>query len=133
MLPLNPAATSEEALERYQQGHRTSSIALIVSVIDFRKEAAVVLRREKRSSVEPSAAEIAETAQVRKRELRDLYARHGFNRGLNVGSCHVVTKFENSPVQHSFVLRDESHKNSVNVFTLAFHKSEGGWFLVRSA
>lgn len=72
-------------------------------------------------------------ATSRESELRELYAKRGFGKGLNIAACEVVTKFEDSPVRHRFVLRDQSSPNSVNVFPLVFQKNEAGWFLVRGA
>lgn len=133
MLPSKSATTFEEALERYQQGHRDVSVEVILSVIDFDKEAEAVSKRGVLAPPDKAAFEVAATAVARKTELCDLYCKRGLKGGLNIAACEVVTKFENSPVQHTFVLRDESVKNAVNSFSLAFHKNANGWFLVRSA
>ena len=118
-----PASTSEEALARYQQGYRESSVETVLSVINFVQEAKLTLHAGAVSAVESFALE-------RAAELRRYYLEHGFAKGLNVGNSTFVAKFENAPDQHTFVLRDEQ-ATGVNVFRLAFRRHERGWYLVR--
>ncbi len=131
-MSLMPAASSEEALKRYQHGHRAESVEEVVSVIDFRAEALAILKRA-RLNPRLTDEEVSELATSRESELRELYAKRGFGGGLNVGACEVVIKFEDSPLQHRFVLQDQSRQNAVNVFPLVFQKNAAGWFLVRGS
>ncbi|MDB5871971.1 MAG: hypothetical protein JWQ07_1413 [Ramlibacter sp.] len=127
------APTSEQALARYQEAYRNSSVEEVIASIDFEAEALQQLARE-HGGTELMRDEIDAVARAREEELRALLADRGFNGGLDVAASEVVTKFQNSLTHHRFILREETMSQgslSVNTYAMDFHKTEKGWFYVR--
>ncbi len=127
------APSPEHALAAYQQAHAEGNVEAAVAAIDFRLEAQQLLKAKHPSGGELDEDQVKKLAAAREAEYRSLLATRGFGKGLDVANCTVVSKLENTPTQHTFVLRGASAPNAVNIFPLAFSLTSQGWRLVRSA